>query len=521
MRRLIRRFRVLVAVVGATALAGLPPAATAPSAASSPIERAEVTLAEQLEGAGIPGGVVAVVSGDGFEARGVGSAGRGREVTPTTAFVIGSASKSFTALAVMQLVDSGDVDLDAPVRDYVPELTLAPGEAADAITVRHLLQQTSGLDDLAGGPLLASASDGTPEEAVAEIAEATLASVPGERWRYANVNFVLAGLVVERASGLAYADYLEQHIFAPLSMTGSNAAVGSADTAEPSSGHRYWFGVTVAQDSVRRHATMAAGYLVSTGEDLGRYLAMYLAEGLAADGTRIVSEESLGQMLEPAPEAHLGPWADGRSSSYAMGWFRGGPWGDDVAFHPGNPPDTSTMLVISPSDDAAVAVVVNASHETPVPGNPSVTDRVTRNVAHAALGQPVAGRPSAQRFYLVFDLVVLALLGSALWGLVRAGRAAASPAPSAHRARRWTGVVVRLGLAALLAVALVLFYGWGTAWTWAPDLALVVTVLAVVLLLTAVLRLVALLRDRRAGPPAEGASGQRGERVTPAEAVPA
>ena len=95
------------------------------------------------------------------------------EATAATPFVIGSTTKSFTSLAVMQLVDSGDVALDAPVRDFVPELVLADGEPVDAITVRHLLQQTSGLDDLTGGPLLASGADGTPLEAVAELRTAS------------------------------------------------------------------------------------------------------------------------------------------------------------------------------------------------------------------------------------------------------------------------------------------------------------------------------------------------------------
>lgn len=464
--------------------------------ATPSIARAERVLDEQLAASGIPGGAVAVVSGGQVEARGVGDAGAGQTVTAATPFVIGSASKSFAALAVMQLVDSGDVDLDASVRQYVPELALAPGEPVDEITVRHLLQQTSGLDDLAGGPLLASAADGTPEQAIAELAGAGLVSSPGERWLYANANYVLAGLVVEAASGLTYGDYVERRIFEPLQMSHSHVTSAAAVADGLSSGHRFWFGLPVATGATQREATLAAGYLVSTAEDLGRYLAMYLSGGLAADGTRVVSAEALETMLAPAAEAHLGPWADGQTSQYAMGWFRGGPWGDDVVFHPGNTPDTSTMLLLSPADGMAVATVINAANEIPVPGNPFITDRVTRNVAHAALDQPVLELPSLQRFYLVFDLVALVLLGSALWGLLRAARAVGTPHHERRRARRWAGVATRTVTAVALVALPLMTYGWAGAWTWAPDLALVVAALAAILALTAVLRLVPLIRAR-------------------------
>ena len=484
--------RLLLAAV-ATLVLTLPAPAAGASDPQAALDRAAATLQSQLVAVGVPGGALAVVSDGQVDATGVGVTGDGRSTTADTPFVIGSATKSFTALAIMQLVDAGRVDLDAPVRRYVPELELSPGEPVEAITVRQLLQHTSGLDDLAGGPLLASAADGTPLEAVAELTGAHLASASEARWRYANVNYVLAGLVVERASGLAYADYVEQRIFEPVQMTASHAAPPSTPVDELSRGHRFWFGWPAATEPVRREATLAAGYLVSTAEDLGRYLAMLVSGGVAADGTRVVSAESLDLMLTPAAEATLGPWADGKSSSYGMGWFRGGPWGDDVVFHPGNTPDTTTLLLVAPAQGVAVAALVNAGHEIPVPGNPAITDRVTRNVAHAALDQPVADLPSVQRFYVGFDAAAALLVGAAVWGLVRAARATRRPRLS-HRTRRWVGVAVRSLLAAALVMLPVSSVGWGGLWTWAPDLAVVVAVLAGCLALTAGLRLIELLR---------------------------
>ncbi len=466
-----------------------------------PVAEVARTFAAQLNDAGISGGAVALVSGGRVEARGVGTAAAGRSMAPDTPFVIGSASKSFTALAVMQLVDRGRLELEDPVRDYVPELAL-DDPRVDDITVRDLLQQTSGLDDLAGGPLLASAGDGTPLAAIGELAGTSLTSEPGRTWRYANANYVLAGLLVERVSGDSYGAYVEREIFSPLGMAHSSADTEPTGSDVLADGHRYWFGVPVGTEPARRNATLAAGYVISTAADLGRYLSLYLSGGLGPDGTRIVSASSIRTLLAAGPAAVLGPWAQQQGSRYAMGWFSGGPWGEDALFHPGNTPDTTTMLALFPERDLAVAVMVGAGNELPVPGNPFIADRVTRNVVHSALDQPVPDLPSMWRFYAVFDLVALLLLGAASWGLRRAGRALTTEPPSRHRARAWTGLVGLVLAAGVLVLVPTSSYGWGGLWTWAPDLAVVIAGVALLLAGTAVLRLVRLLRPGRGAPPA-------------------
>jgi CubicO group peptidase (beta-lactamase class C family) len=504
----VKKTGIAFLATGALLVLAGAPAATAHSAQvaalasqrGASIARAERVLHEQLDASGIPGGAVVVVSGGQMEARGVGDAGNGHPVTEATPFVLGSATKSFTALAVMQLVDSGHVMLDAPVRRYVPDLQLAAGEPVDHITVRQLLQQTSGLDDIAGGALLASAADGTPAQAIAELKHARLASAPGQRWLYANVNYVLAGLVIERVSGLSYGDFVKRHIFRPLGMKDSYVSVAAAQRHGLATGHRFWFGLPIATGPRTRVATLAAGYLISTAEDVGRYLAMYLSGGVSADGHRLMSAKAMKTMTSPGPEAHLGPWAQGQSSRYAMGWFRGGPWGAHMMFHPGNTPDTSTMLTVFPYRQVAVATLVNAGNELPVPGNPFIADRVERNVIHAALGQPVVDLPSLRMFYLLFDLMVLGLLAATGWGLLRAARSLRDRQPQRHLVLRWLGILVRTAVVAGLVVLPILSYGWRGLWTWAPDLALVMGSLALLLATTTALRVIAATRGHR--PPA-------------------
>lgn len=514
--------RLLVGV-GAFLLLGAGLSSASPALADdqtegSIIERAAAALTDQLDTSGIPGGAVVVVHDGRVEARGVGTTGNEGEVSPDTPFMLGSTSKSFTALAVMQLVDSGAVDLENPVRDYVPELALADGQPVGEITVRQVLQHTSGLSDLSAGPVVASAARGTPLDAVAELEAATVVSPPGQEWHYANINYVLAGLIVERASGISYPDFVQERIFDPLQMDHSYVSDDAARADGLSQGHRFWFGIPVASGPRQRTAMLAAGYLISTAEDLGRYLTMYLSGGRGPDGTRIVSATSLQTMLAPGPEAHLGPWAQSRASRYAMGWFVGGPWGDDALFHPGNSPDSSSMISFFPERGVAVATLLNAGHELPVPGNPSITDRVSRNVIHAPLGQQGVDLPSMRGFYLGFDAAALALVVLAFWGLLRAlarVRAVGTRRGTPHRAWQWAGVVFRtIGAAGLVLVASFVF-GWALLWTWAPDLAWVFIMLAVLWTATAALRLVALLRARHHPTPAPSADSESGPSHVP------
>jgi len=230
---------------------------------------------------------------------------------------------------------------------------------------------------------------------------------------------------------------------------------------------------------------------------------MYLAEGRAQDGTQVVSAAGLRTMLEPGPEAELGPWAGGMKSRYAMGWFVGGPWDADAIFHPGNSPDSSAMLALFPEQSMAVATLTNAGHELPVPGNPALTDSISRNVVHAALDEPLPAPPSLTNLYVLFDLVSILLVVLAIRGVLHAMMDWRRRQPPAHRLLAIVGVLVRLLGVALLVLAPALVIGWGWMWTWAPDLALVLAGLAVLLTMAVTLRIARLLHrkaDLTAGP---------------------
>ena len=487
----------LAAAVAVTGSAGA--AAPGPDAATT--ARIDRFVEEQMDARRVPGYALAIVrESEVVHARGFGSAdGSGRPVTVDTPFVLGSTTKSFTALAVMQLVDAGKVSLEAPVARYIPELRLAGG-AEQRITVRQLLSQTSGLPALAGGRLLRSVGDGTLEDAVRELDGTQLSTPPGTQFEYANANYVLLGLVVERASEESYGDYVQRHIFAPLGMRNSFASPEAAKAAGLAVGHRYWFGFPVAHGPTSPDAVRPAGYLMSSAADMARYLAMYLNWGVL-DGRRIVSRQALETMLTPVGAGHLGPWADQKETRYAMGWFVGGPWQEPALLHPGRDPDSSAMIVLLPRQRLAVVTLANANLELPLPGGASSLQRIARGVVSLLVGEQPSTGIALTRFYVAFDAVVVLILAALVWSLVRLLR-------RRQLVRGWrlaarllrAAVEAAIGLL-LLALPVLAGQGWPGALLWWPDLALVLLTVGGLLIVTGGLRVTAQILARRAAAP--------------------
>jgi CubicO group peptidase (beta-lactamase class C family) len=200
----------------------------------------------QLAANRIPGLALAITRGDEvLYVRGYGAARTGEPVTGRTQFLVASLSKSFTALAVLQLVEAGRVDLDAPVRRYRPDFALADSEAAARITVRQLLHQVSGLADtgFAGG---LAQQQATLAARVASLRHAQTAAAPGAAFRYFDPNYQVLARLVEVVSGEPIDAYLRVHVFAPL---------GMRDT----------FGAVTADEAVARAERLAQGHLVVYG----------------------------------------------------------------------------------------------------------------------------------------------------------------------------------------------------------------------------------------------------------------
>ena len=210
--------------------------------ASVPSGSIDDFITTEMPISGAPGLAYAVVE-DGVihsDARGEMLIGSGRKVTPDTPFVLGSISKSFTAMAVMQLVEAGKVDLDTGISQY---LDVFSGRPSGAITIRQLLSHTSGYSTLQGNqtPTDLTQSKDALSRQVKRIAQWTPAYEPGAKWEYSNANYQILGALIEAVSGRDYASYIETEILEPIGMEHSFVADGQSHD-EMATGHRPWFG---------------------------------------------------------------------------------------------------------------------------------------------------------------------------------------------------------------------------------------------------------------------------------------
>jgi CubicO group peptidase (beta-lactamase class C family) len=216
------------------------------------IEKLDTFVEEQMRRNRIPGMALAITYEDQIlYLQGYGDAAPNQPVTPQTPFYIGSVSKSFTALAAMQLSEAGRLDLDAPVQDYLPWFRVADEMASSAITVRHLLNQTSGL--AVGAQNAGISPDALMETAARNLKDVRPVQPPGTSFHYYNPNYTVLGLLVETVSGQTYADYLFQHIFTPLDMQNSFTSVDRAKHAGLAQGYGQAFGFPIPRQPTVPH----------------------------------------------------------------------------------------------------------------------------------------------------------------------------------------------------------------------------------------------------------------------------
>lgn len=327
------------------ALAALAFAASSLSASADSSQLDDFIEAE-LPLSAAPGLAYAQIEDGEVTAKGFGerTRGSGEDITSNTPFPIGSVTKSFTALAIMQQVEAGQFGLDDPVSQLLPVFTNGP---ANEVTVRQLLNHTSGYSTVQGNSHHGNgdASQLGLIEYAAQLSRVAPAHAPGAVWEYSNANYQILGAVIEQTSGANYADYIEQRIFEPLGMTDSLVAV-SADLPSMATGHRPWFGGARATSGGERLRINApAGGIVASAQDMGLYLAMWLN-----GEDDIVSAEAKARMMAPSGPA---------SPLYGLGWSIDPALG--TVYHTGLVPGAETLASFSPAEGKGVVVMVNAN----------------------------------------------------------------------------------------------------------------------------------------------------------------
>ncbi len=358
-------------------------------------------ISTKMKELGIPGAALVIVQGDHIvhlKAFGVADAS-GRPVTPRTPFFTGSTGKSFTALAIMQLVEAGKIKLDDPVQTYLPWFRVADANASALITVRQLLNQVSGLPQSIGQEQVAirDLSDTAIENNVRALANVELSAPPGDRYEYSNANYVTLGMIVQAVSGQSYEAYIREHIFQPLDMQNSFTSKTEAQQDGLAVGYQKWFGISIASPNLPfARGSLPAGYLNMSIEDFGHYLIAQLNKG-SYQGVSVLSPAGIATLHHPDVPM------PGSTDFYAMAWEVQHFQDVEVIRHNGAIPGYTTDMFIVPQKNLAVAMVMNTY-------SPMLGIRVSRvpgSVLRMLLGQPVVPGYEFRDMQIVYAAVML------------------------------------------------------------------------------------------------------------------
>jgi CubicO group peptidase (beta-lactamase class C family) len=309
---------------------------------------------------GVPGASIAVLAGGEVTtaAAGLLNLDTGVEATEDSLFQIGSVTKLYTATLVMQLVDEGRVDLDAPAVTYLPELRLTDPEVTAAVTLRHLLSHTSGI---AGDhfPDLGRGEDVLARyvESCAEIGQT---QPLGATMSYCNSGFVIAGRIVERVTGQTWDEALASRLVAPLGVERTFTHPEDVLRYRSALGHAEEDGRTrpVAQWGLPRSCG-PAGLICATAADVVAFARMHIDAGRARDGTQVLSPESALAMREPRV-AIPDPYTMG--THFGVAWAEFGGDGPRVFGHNGGTIGQAAYLRVVPEAGVAIALLTNGGH---------------------------------------------------------------------------------------------------------------------------------------------------------------
>jgi CubicO group peptidase (beta-lactamase class C family) len=296
---------------------------------------------------------------------------KGTSATPETTYCVGSVTKSFTALAVMQLHERGLLNIDDPVEKYLPFKAKPMG---GMVLLRHLLSHSSGLSHLGYAEATLSAITDyadqwfpicSPDDLLVFMQGAgdwALAR-PGERHAYLNEGYILLGKIVEEVSGIGYADYVEEKILRPLGMEKSTFREDQVDL-DDNVAIPYVGGQNGAKVATRYPygQMIADGGLMSNAGDMSRFVRMLLGGG-ELDGRRVAAKETIKAMMTPHVRTVEDPVEGAGTRHYGYGLrIKGGFLGGTLVHHSGSVFGSSAYICMVPEHDAGVVVLANGGY---------------------------------------------------------------------------------------------------------------------------------------------------------------
>ncbi|HKD99202.1 MAG TPA: serine hydrolase domain-containing protein [Micromonosporaceae bacterium] len=326
-------------------------------------------LAREFE---VPGVAVGVWSAgqESYAYAGVTSVDNPLPVDGGTLFQFGSTGKTYTSSALLRLVERGDVDLDAPVRRYLPDFKLRDDEVARTVTVLQLLNHTAGWE----GDMMDHTGDGDDALAkyVALMEKLVQVNQPGEVVSYNNASLSVAGLIIERITGTTYEKAIRDLLLAPLGLDATYFFPNDVMTRRFVVGHRkddQTGKITVSRPWALPRGNSPAGGMSATARDQIGWARFHLGGGVAPDGTRLLSAEMVARMQQPTvsmPGSALG-------DHVGISWLLREADGVKIVAHGGTTIGQHSEFVMAPERDFAVISMTNCG-----PNGPRFNDEVVR-----------------------------------------------------------------------------------------------------------------------------------------------
>ncbi|WP_081735389.1 serine hydrolase domain-containing protein [Paenibacillus gorillae] len=280
-----------------------------------------------------------------------------KPLTKDTMYGIGSTSKMFTAVAVMQLVDRGKIDLDKPVVQYIPDFIMKD-ERYKQITPRMLLNHSSGLNgtSAANADLFEDNDTSAHDTLLKQLAVQTLKADPGAFSVYCNDGFTLAEILIEHVSGMDFTSYIHRYITEPLGMNNTATPIDSPNTAEMAGLYYLLYPGQLPNQSLN---LIGAGGIYSTAEDLARFSQIFTGEA-----GEVLSGESVAVMAQDEYKTSLWPDDADNSVEYGLGWdsvnlYPFGEYGMKALTKGGDTVFYHASLVVLPEQGMAAAVVTS------------------------------------------------------------------------------------------------------------------------------------------------------------------
>jgi CubicO group peptidase (beta-lactamase class C family) len=433
---------ILIAMACLICLSSSPAFASPPQAVGADFAAIDTFIEKEMQVQRIPGLALGIVQGDQIvHVKGFGIADpSGRAVTAQTPFIIGSSSKSFTALAVMQLVEEGKIELDAPVQRYLPWFRVADETASAKITVRHLLYQTSALSTKTGRSFQGSGdtSDGALEEAVRKLSTAELTGPVGAAHQYSTINYSALGLIVQTVSGQSYETYIQEHVFDRLEMQNSFTSQDEAQPLGLATGYHYAFGIPRAVELPYNRSLLPAGYLISSAEDMAHYLIAQLNTGKYKNAM-VLSPDGMIEMHKPAVPSGA------TDTSYGMGWFVGPISGIPAIHHQGETFNFHSNMILLPNIHMGIVVLINGENSMDLMFGTARIASISQGVASLLAGQTPPTPPANTSVWVVYGILI-GLIVIQVGGVILSARKLQSGRLAGDRVRVGQQVVLPLVL---------------------------------------------------------------------------